>query len=134
MDHRPSPLLVVSAVIYFAAALPLLFAPEEVLTFAGAAPSILDMTLLQVIGSAIFGFAMLNWLNRYARVGGIFGRPIVAGNLAHAGTAALLLGRVASRASFSSLLTVALVLYGSLAVAFGFKFFVQPTAVVEQDN
>ena len=134
MDHRPSPLLVVSAVIYFAAALPLLFAPEEVLTFAGAAPSILDMTLLQVIGSAIFGFAMLNWLNRYARVGGIFGRPIVAGNLAHAGTAALLLGRVASRASFSSLLSVALVLYGLLALAFGFKFFVQPAAEVEQDN
>ena len=134
MNHRPSPLLVISAVIYFAAALPLLFAPEEVLTFAGAAPSILDMTLLQVIGSAIFGFAMLNWLNRYARVGGIFGRPIVAGNLAHAGTAALLLGRVASRASFSSLLTVVLVLYGFLALAFGFRFFVQPTTVVKQDN
>ena len=134
MDHRPSPLLVVSAVIYFAAALPLLFAPEEVLTFAGAAHSILDMTLLQVIGSAVFGFAMLNWLNRYARVGGIFGRPIVAGNLAHAGTAALVLGRVASRASFSSVLTVALVLYGFLALAFGLKFFVQPAAVVEQDN
>ena len=70
----------------------------------------------------------------YARVGGIFGRPIVAGNLAHASTAALLLGRVASRASFSSLLTAALVLYGSLALAFGFKFFVQPAAVVEQDD
>ena len=27
--NRPSPLLVISAVIYFAAALPLLFAPEE---------------------------------------------------------------------------------------------------------
>lgn len=132
--NRPSPLLVISALIYFAAALLLLFAPEEVLTAAGVAASILDMTLLQVIGSAIFGFAMLNWLNRYARVGGIFGRPVVAGNLAHAGTAALLLGHVAIRASFSILLTVVLVLYASLALAFGFTYFVQPTTVPDRDN
>ena len=92
------------------------------------------MTLLQVIGSAIFGFAMLNWLNRYSRVGGIFGRPVVAGNLAHAGTAALLLGHVGARTSFSTLLTVVLVLYGSLALAFGFTFFVQPTTVADQEN
>ncbi len=132
--NRLSLLLVVSAVIYFAAALPLLFAPEEVLTFAGAPTSILDRTLLQVLGSAIFGFAMLNWLNRYARVGGIFGRPVVASNLAHAGTAALLLGKVASRASFSTPLTVVLLLYGSLALAFGFTFFVQPTTVADQGH
>ena len=132
--NRLSPLLVISAVIYFAAALPLLFAPEELLTVAGVSTSILDMTLLQIIGSGIFGFAMLNWLNRYARVGGIFGRPVVAGNLAHAGTAALLLGRIGGRTSFSTLLTVGLVLYGSLALAFGFAFFVQPKTVADQEN
>jgi len=125
--NRPGPLLVVSGVIYFAVALPLLFGPDEVLALAGAPTSMLDRTLLQVVGSAIFGFAMLNWLNRHARVGGIFGRPIVASNLAHAGIAALVLGKVALRTSFSSPLIVALVLYGSLAVAFGFRFFVQPT-------
>ena len=134
MNPRPSVLLVISAVIYFAAALPLLFAPEEVLTFAGAPATVLDVTLLQVIGSAMFGFAMLNWLNRHARVGGIFGRPLVAGNLAHVVTAVLLLGRVASRASFSIPLTLVLVLYGVLSLAFGFKLFVQPTAVVDQDK
>jgi hypothetical protein len=129
MNPRPSPLLVVSAVLYFAGALPLLFAPDELLTFAGAPPSILDVTLLQIIGSAIFGFAMLNWSNRYSRVGGIFGRPVLAANLAHAGSAALLLGHIARRVPFSPLLTGVLVLYGSLAVAFGYKFFVHPSAV-----
>ena len=132
--NRPSVLLVVSAVIYFAAALVLLFAPGEVLAFAGAPTSIFDRTLLQVIGSAIFGFAMLNWLNRYARVGGIFGRPIVASNLAHAGTAALLLGKVATHGSFATPLAVVLLLYGSLALAFGFTFFVQPATVADLDN
>jgi hypothetical protein len=103
--NRPSLLLVISAVVYFAAAVPLLFAPEELLTVAGVPTSILDKALLQVIGSAIFGFAMLNWLNRYSRVGGIFGRPLVAGNLAHAGTAALVLGtsRAVLRTRFCSL-------------------------------
>jgi hypothetical protein len=127
MNDRPSLLLVMSAAIYGAAGLLLLFAPDEALTFAGAAPSVLDVALLQLIGSALFGFAMLNWLNRHSRIGGIFGRPVVVANLVHAGTAALLLGHVASRASLPTALAVVLVLYGSLAVAFGFRLFVQPT-------
>lgn len=131
--NRPSFLLVISAVIYFAVALLLLFAPEEVLVFAGAPASILDRTLLQIIGSAIFGFAMLNWLNRYGRVGGIFGRPVVAGNLAHAGTAGLLLANVARRGAFSTPVIVALLVYGSLAFAFGFAF-VRPAAEAGRDD
>ncbi len=58
MSERPNPLLLTSAVLYFAAALALLFAPEELLTYFGATPSNLDTALLQVIGSALFGFAL----------------------------------------------------------------------------
>ncbi|HEV7784941.1 MAG TPA: hypothetical protein VGQ28_06360 [Thermoanaerobaculia bacterium] len=134
MNPRPSLLLVISAVLYFAGALPLLFAPEELLTFAGSPPSILDTTLLQVLGSAIFGFAMLNWLNRYSRVGGIFGRPLVAANLAHTGSAALLLGHIVRRAPFSPLLLGVMALYGALAVAFGYKFFVQPSPAADRES
>lgn len=132
MVQRPTPLLLLAAVVYLGAALSLLFAPEELLAFAGVAPTILDRTLLQIIGSAVFGFAMLNWMNRYARIGGLFGRPIVAANLAHAGIAALLLGRLASRVPFSTLPVMALALYGLIALAFGFKFFVQPKTVAER--
>lgn len=127
-------MLVVSAALYFGGALPLLFAPEELLAFAGAPPSILDVALLQLLGSAIFGFAMLNWSNRYSRVGGIFGRPLVAANLAHAGSAALLLGHIARRVPFSTPLTVALALYGSLAAAFGYKLFVQPSTLPDPES
>ena len=126
MSQRPSLLLLGSAIVYFAAALPLLFAPEETLAFAGAGASSLDAALLQVLGSAVFGFAMLNWQNRHSRIGGIFGRPVVAANLAHAGTAALLLGKVAKRAAFPPLLVAVLAVYTVLAIAFAFKFFVQP--------
>jgi hypothetical protein len=128
MDPRPSLLLVLSAVFYFAGALALLFAPEELLTLAGAPPSTLDTALLQALGSALFGFAMLNWMSRHSRIGGIFGRPILVANLAHTASAALLLGHIAIRASLSAPLTVALTLYSALAVAFGLKLSARPTA------
>jgi hypothetical protein len=124
MNEKPSILLLTSAVVYFAAAVPLLFAPDELLAFAGGTHSTLDAGLLQVIGSAVFGFALLNWMHRYSRVGGIFGRPVVASNFAHAGSAALLLGHIALRVPFSPALVVVLGLYACLAVSFGAKFFV----------
>ncbi len=126
MSERMNPLLLASAVLYFAAALPLLFAPEELLRYAGASPSTLDTALLQVIGSAIFGFAMLNWMNRYGVIGGIYGRPVVIANFTHAVTAALLLSHIAFRETFSAPLTSVLAVYGVLALAFGAKLFVAP--------
>jgi len=133
MGQRPNLLLLGSAIVYFAAALPLLFAPQATLAFAGVAASTLDMALLQVLGAAVFGFAMLNWLNRYSRIGGIFGRPVVAANLAHAGSAALLLGKVAKSAAFPPLLVTVLAVYAVMAIAFAIKFFVQPTGPAASD-
>ncbi|HXU31009.1 MAG TPA: hypothetical protein VN851_10575 [Thermoanaerobaculia bacterium] len=126
MDERPNPLLLGSAVLYFAAALPLLFAPDELLRYAGATPSSLDGALLQVIGSALFGFAMLNWMNRYGVTGGIYGRPVVIANFTHAATAALLLGHIAIRAPYSAPRIAIVALYGALALAFGVKLFTSP--------
>jgi hypothetical protein len=128
MDPRPNLLLVVSAILYLAGALPLLFAPDELLAFGGAPPSALAGALLQVLGSALFGFAMLNWLSRYSRIEGIFGRPLLVANLAHTASAALLLGHIAMRATFSAPFAVALAFYGALAVSFGLKLFARSPA------
>jgi hypothetical protein len=121
MNPHPSPLLFASAAVYFAAGLLLLFAPEESLELCGVPTTLLDVALLQVIGSALFGFAMLNWLSRHTRIGGIFGRPLVAANLAHAGSAALLLAHLARRSNLAAPLAVALALYGALAIGFGIR-------------
>lgn len=126
MSDRPNPLLLASAVLYFAASLPLLFAPDEMLRFAGTPPSTLNSAFLQVIGSALFGSAMLNWMNRHGVFGGIYGRPVVIANFTHSATAALLLGKIAIRVPFSPPLVAAVVLYGVLAVAFGYKLFTAP--------
>ncbi len=128
MNERPNLLLTASAVVYFAAAIPLLFAPDEMLAFAGAAPSRLDAALLQVVGSAVLGFSMLDWMSRYTRIGGIYGRPLVVANLAHSASAALLLGKAASRVGFPVGVVVPLGIYGVLAVGFGIAMFSRPQA------
>ena len=71
---------------------------------------------------------MLNWAYRFSMIGGIYGRPVVIANLAHAASAALLLAPIARRTPFSWPLAGALAVYGVLAVAFGWKFFAAPKA------
>ena len=126
MTDRPNMLLSVSAIAYLLAALALLFAADEILRFALGAASQLDVALLQLIGAALFGFAMLNWLNRYSLVGGIFSRPLVMANLAHTATAALMLGHLAVRQPISPWLAGAALAYAALAVGFGSKLVLPP--------
>lgn len=65
------------------------FLPHETLTRLGAAPSAPLVLLLQAFGAVCLGFAMLNWMSRHATVGGLYGRPLVVGNLLHFAAAAL---------------------------------------------
>ena len=123
---RINVLLAASAVVYFAAALPLLFAPSEAAAWLGAAPDGGRDALLQTLGAALFGFAMLNWASRYSRTAGILGRPVVLANLAHAATAFLLLVRPALRDLAAPALVVPAAAYLVLAVAFGSRLFVAP--------
>jgi len=126
MSDRPNPLLTASAILYFVAAVPLLFAPQELLGWAGDGETPGRVAVLQVLGSALFGYAMLNWANRYARVEGIFGRPLLIANLAHAASAALLLLRVAIETKFVAVVAVPTAIYLLLAIAFGARLFRAP--------
>lgn len=123
MDNRQNPLLVSSAVLYFLAGAAALFAPQELLSFGGAVPDALAVSLLQAVGAAFLGFGMLNWLSRYSLVGGIYGRPVMAANFAHAFAAAALLVKAVPGGNGSPLAWAALGIYGVLAVLFGIRFF-----------
>lgn len=62
-----------------AVGLVLLFAPEEVGPHLGLGGG--DASLaVQLFGSALAAFGMLNWAGRGAIYGGIYGRPIALGN------------------------------------------------------
>lgn len=81
MKNGPNLLLTFSAAVYFVAAIPLLFAPAELCRYFDAGAGEGYNVLLQALGSALLGFAMLNWSNRFSRLGGVFGRPIIMANL-----------------------------------------------------
>ena len=72
---KPNALLAASAIVYFAASVALLFAPAEIGAFVGAPPDAGRERLLQVIGGALLGFAMLNWSSRHSRTAGCPTRP-----------------------------------------------------------
>lgn len=126
MKSGPNWLLSASAVLYFAAAVPLIFAPAELSALLGVSASDGQIALLQMLGSALLGFAMLNWSNRFSRLGGIFGKPLVLANLSHTATAFLLLMRTSARDLSHLPLTVPTAAYLVLAIAFGSRLFVTP--------
>ena len=71
----------VNALLLLLAGVVLLFAPDRVLPslVIGYPPS--GVWLGQLLGAACLGFAALNWLQRNAVIGGIYGRPVVFANL-----------------------------------------------------
>ena len=128
MKSQANLLLSASAIVYFVAAGAALFLPQELLNLGGAEVNPLNETLLQVLASALLGFAMLNWMNRYSRVGGIFGRPLVMANFAHTFSAGATLVKLVVPSAFAWPVVVVAGLYVSLALAFGIKLF-SPTPV-----
>jgi hypothetical protein len=68
-----------SAVLFGALGVTGLFLPGEITDLIGFHP---DATLpVQMFAGALCGMASLNWMGRGAVYGGIYGRPIVVGNL-----------------------------------------------------
>ncbi|MEM9053196.1 MAG: hypothetical protein AAGC47_14175 [Bacteroidota bacterium] len=59
------------------------FLPEELVNFLSDTQNQSSILFVQILGSMYFGFAMLNWMTRKSPIGGIYGRPLVIGNLVH---------------------------------------------------
>lgn len=59
------------------------FMPQEVLIHIGTLPEPLVVTMIQVAGALYLAFAMLNWMARGVLIGGIYARPVAAGNFVH---------------------------------------------------
>jgi hypothetical protein len=74
-------LLLVTVLVYSIAGLGLTFAPAEILASFGPPPSPADMWLAHLLGAALLGLAVPNWLQRYASTGGVLGRPLLLTNL-----------------------------------------------------
>lgn len=115
-----------SAALLGAAGLVLLFGPDVVLRlFVQDFPEA-GIWIGQLLGAAFLGIAALNWLNRSAVLGGIYGRPVVFANLVLYFVGSLSLLRAASRLPNSTLLWITGVLFALPAVAYGWLLFRGP--------
>ncbi|AWM32196.1 hypothetical protein [Hymenobacter nivis] len=90
-------LLGASAGLMAAVGLVLQFAPQEVLAYAGYPARGLAPVAVQLLGALYLGFALLNWMAKGVRMGGIYARPLAVGNLLHFVAGALALFRYAIR-------------------------------------
>jgi hypothetical protein len=117
---------VASAVVFGIGAVALIFAPDVVFVRAhiSAGPGV--FVLAQLYGAALVGFAAALWVGRNAVLGGIYGRGLVLGSFAHALVAVLVVERAIREVRGGALVWTALVVYGLIALGFGWMLFRGP--------
>lgn len=116
-----------SAAVLAALGIALTFLPEELTLYLGAEPDRLFVLVLQVVGALYAGFAMLNWMNKGSRIGGIYNRPICIANFAHFFIAGMALLKFLFRyPEQPALLWLVCAVYAGLAAWFGLTLFRHP--------
>lgn len=121
-------LMTASAAVLAALGIAGTFLPHETLSRLGAAPSAPLVLMLQAFGAVCLGFAVLDWMSRHAALGGIYGRPLIVGNLLHFTAAALAFFKLLLRNPELRTLWPLGLLYALLAVGFGVVLFRPPAA------
>ena len=116
-------ILTLSAFALFISGAAALFAPDEVARLVDPAASSALPVAIQLIGGSQLGFALLNWMSRRNRIGGIYARPIGLGNLMLFTTSALTLGKAASVGHLPVALIGAGAVFGVLAASFAWLIF-----------
>lgn len=105
----------------------LTFVPLEILDFLKLSTDQNLQLFLQILGALYFGFAMLNWMTKDARTGGIYNRPVVVANFAHFMIAGLaLLKATFSLAQLPTVMIALTLIYAIFAVVFAILLFRHP--------
>ncbi|HMC97398.1 MAG TPA: hypothetical protein VKG92_07095, partial [Flavobacteriales bacterium] len=115
-------LMIASALVLATIGLSLTFAPEEVFAALGGGTSGPWTIVLQLGGALYCGFALMNWMAKGAVLGGIYGRPLVIGNLVHFTIGGLALLKAGS----GTLLWTVTAAYVLFAALFGYVMFTHP--------
>jgi hypothetical protein len=110
-------LMISSALVLGAAGLLLTFVPEEVAAYIGLPNQ--AALLIQFLGAAYFGFAMLNWMAKGNLMGGIYSKPVALGNYAHFLVGVLAVGKLAINSNGLNHLWIITIIYAIFAVLFG---------------
>ena len=111
-------LLVPSAVLLGAAGLAANFMPQEIAGRLGLTGLPAGALLVQLVAGFLIAFAVLNWMSRNQRVGGIYGKPLALANALQFAVGAFGLGRAAVGPLQSPLLWAAFAVYALFALGF----------------
>ena len=116
-------IMAASALILGAAGAALTFAPAEILRTFGVGGNPLLTFAFQITGALFLGFAMLNWMAKESTIGGIYNRPLAAGNFMHFFVGALALIKGVMAGHTQSAVWIAAAIYAVFAVCFGWILF-----------
>ena len=120
---NPRLLLTASAVALGATGIVASFLPVELLDNLHPPGDRVGTVIVQMLGAALIGFAMLNWMARGAPAGGIYGRPIVSANLVHFMVAGIALMKVAAVGGVPTAVTILAIVYSLFAIGFALVMF-----------
>lgn len=90
----------------------------------------ISFLILQILGSAYLGLAILNWMTKNNLIGGIYSRPLLIGNLIHFLVSSFALFRMIKHSENLLLMCVSLtIIYTFFTLAFSYVFITNPSKV-----
>jgi hypothetical protein len=116
---NPKAVLSASAFVMAAAGIAGTFAPHEIASALGLTPTGVLPLLIQLLAALLFAFAMVNWMARGSLIGGIYNRPLAAGNVAHFVIGALAATKAVLAGEHRPAVIAIAVIYALFAIAFG---------------
>lgn len=115
-----------SAILLLVGGAALLFAADDILPRLVPGFPEAGAWLGQLLGGAWLAIAALNWLNRGARLGGIYGRPVVLANTTVYFVGAMVLLKTAARPGVPLPIIIATILFAVFAALYAWLLFRGP--------
>jgi len=116
-------IMAASALTLGVAGLALTFAPAEILKSLGVSGNAAVTLAFQITGALFLGFALLDWMMKESTIGGIYNRPLAAGNFMHFFVGAIALAKAVMAGHTETAVCIAAGIYAVFAVGFGWMLF-----------
>jgi hypothetical protein len=108
-----------SALVMAALGVGATFLPQEIVASLGGGSGRTLPLLVQILGAAYLGFAMLNWMAKESLIGGIYSRPVSMGNFLHFAIAGIALVKAVAAGERALIVLACTAIYAVFALAFG---------------
>lgn len=123
-DKKMTKLLMIASTLFLGLmGLGVSFIPQEILTYFDVPASGPVVLLVEMLGALYMGFALLNWMARANLIGGIYSRPVAAGNFIYFMMASIILVKEALTTSSTAAVVSLALVNVVFAVSFGYLLF-----------